>query len=137
MAITGATLVVIRPEKALKRFLLRMKFCSQSLREAVKWMNVIILVKREKLKSIYAHNNVRTLRNEENMESLLEELDGFKWDVVGLAETKIHGEGLTELKGGAWLYNRGKDRRGQQCKRNWIPYSYQISGLCQRSEICL
>ena len=55
MAITGATLVVIRPEKALKRFLLRMKFCSQSLREAVKWMNVIILVKREKLKSIYAH----------------------------------------------------------------------------------
>ena len=50
------------------------------------------------------------------MESLLEELDGFKWDVVGLAETKIHGEGLTELKGGAWLYNRGKTEEDNSAK---------------------
>ena len=60
--------------------------------------------------------NVRTLRNEENVESLLEELDGFKWDIVGLAETKIHGEGLTELKGGVWLYNRGKTEEDKNAK---------------------
>eukprot|EP00057_Strongylocentrotus_purpuratus_P009229 XP_011663703.1 PREDICTED: uncharacterized protein LOC105438068 [Strongylocentrotus purpuratus] len=52
--------------------------------------------------------NVRTLRTEESLESLLDELEGFKWDVIGLAETKRQGEGLTELKGGTWLYNRGK-----------------------------
>ena len=60
--------------------------------------------------------NVRTLRTEESLESLLDELEGFKWDVIGLAETKRRGEGLTELKGGTWLYNRGKTEDDKNAK---------------------
>ena len=57
--------------------------------------------------------NVRTLRTVESVESLLDELEGFKWDVIGLAETKRQGEGLTELKGGTW-----EKQRMTNCKRN-------------------
>ena len=60
--------------------------------------------------------NVRTWRTEESLESLLDELEGFKWDVIRLAETKRRGEGLTELKGGTWLYNRGKTEDDKNAK---------------------
>jgi endonuclease/exonuclease/phosphatase family metal-dependent hydrolase len=52
--------------------------------------------------------NVRTLKAEEKLENLLEDREDFKWDVVGLAETKREEEGLIELKGGSWLFNHGK-----------------------------
>ena len=52
--------------------------------------------------------NTRTLRTEEVLETLLDELTDFKWDVIGLAETKREGQGIEELQGGAWLYNHGK-----------------------------
>ena len=52
--------------------------------------------------------NTRTLRTEVMLEALLDELHEFKWDIIGLAETKRVGQGIEEVKGGAWLYNHGK-----------------------------
>jgi exonuclease III len=60
--------------------------------------------------------NTRTLRTEESLESLLDELRDFKWDIIGLCETKRKGEGITELKGGAWLYNNGKTEDNTDAK---------------------
>ena len=34
-------------------------------------------------------------------------MEEFKWDIIGLAETRREGEGLEEVEGGAWLYNYG------------------------------
>ena len=55
--------------------------------------------------------NTRTLRTEESLESLLDELQNFKWDIIGLCETKREGEGIEELTGGAWLYNMEKQKK--------------------------
>ncbi|XP_072041805.1 craniofacial development protein 2-like [Amphiura filiformis] len=57
-----------------------------------------------------------TLRTEESLESLLDELKDFKWDIIGLCETKREGEGIEELKGGAWLYNQGKTEANKNAK---------------------
>ncbi|XP_072048567.1 craniofacial development protein 2-like [Amphiura filiformis] len=65
--------------------------------------------------NIYTRNT-RTLRTEESLESLLDELKGFKWDIIGLCETKREGEGIEELKGGAWLYNQGKTEANKNAK---------------------
>ena len=49
--------------------------------------------------------NTRTLRTQDDLERLPEEIkiDNFKWDVIGLSETKRHGEGLTQTKDGIWI----------------------------------
>lgn len=60
--------------------------------------------------------NVRTLKSDETLESLLEELEGFKWDIIGLAETKREGDGLIELENGSWLFNRGKTEDNRDAK---------------------
>ena len=60
--------------------------------------------------------NVRTMKNDEKIESLLEELANFKWDVIGLSETKREGQGLVEIKGGSWLYNCGKTENNKNAK---------------------
>ena len=60
--------------------------------------------------NIYTYNT-RTLRTEEVLETLMDELKEFKWDVIGLAETKREGQGIEELQGGIWLHNHGKNRR--------------------------
>ncbi|XP_072048653.1 uncharacterized protein [Amphiura filiformis] len=60
--------------------------------------------------------NTRTLRTEESLESLIDELRDLKWDIIGLSETKRAGEGIEELKGGAWLYNHGKTEDNRNAK---------------------
>ena len=60
--------------------------------------------------------NTRTLRTEESLESLLDEVKEIKWDIIGLWETKREGEGITELKGGTWLYNYGKTEDNTSAK---------------------
>ncbi|XP_072041043.1 craniofacial development protein 2-like [Amphiura filiformis] len=60
--------------------------------------------------------NTRTLRTEESLESLIDELRDLKWDIIGLSETKRAGEGIEELKGGVWLYNHGKTEDNRNAK---------------------
>ncbi|XP_072022386.1 craniofacial development protein 2-like [Amphiura filiformis] len=60
--------------------------------------------------------NTRTLKTDESLESLLDELQNFKWDIIGLCETKREGEGVVELQGGAWLYNQGKTEDNKDAK---------------------
>lgn len=60
--------------------------------------------------------NTRTLRTDESLESLLDELQNFKWDIIGLCETKRDGEGVVELQGGAWLFNKGKTEDNKDAK---------------------
>eukprot|EP00794_Sanderia_malayensis_P004318 gene4317-4892_t len=54
-------------------------------------------------------NNVRTLKDPEKEEELEQELTGFKWDVIGLSETRKKGEQLKELQSGHVLYTRGEN----------------------------
>ena len=46
----------------------------------------------------------------------MEELVDFNWSIIGLSETKSGGVGLTELKGGSWLYNQGKTPDNKNAK---------------------
>ena len=70
--------------------------------------------------------NARTLRTEDDINRLVEELDNIKWHVVGLCETKRRGEGLRELSGdregggggggGSWVYETGKTEESPNAK---------------------
>eukprot|EP00794_Sanderia_malayensis_P002426 gene2426-2793_t len=53
--------------------------------------------------------NVRTLKDPEKEEELEQELTGFKWDNIGLSETRKKGEQLKELQSGHVLYTRGEN----------------------------
>ncbi|XP_030850228.1 uncharacterized protein LOC590229 [Strongylocentrotus purpuratus] len=52
--------------------------------------------------------NVRSLLQEERLLELEEELQGIKWDIVGLGEVRRRGEELTVLKSGHHFYHIGK-----------------------------
>jgi len=52
--------------------------------------------------------NTRTLREDDDLDRLQEEIKSLKWDIIGLTETKRKGEGLTQQKDGTWLYDAGK-----------------------------
>uniref|UniRef100_A0A3P9KP93 Endonuclease/exonuclease/phosphatase domain-containing protein n=1 Tax=Oryzias latipes TaxID=8090 RepID=A0A3P9KP93_ORYLA len=53
--------------------------------------------------------NVRTLKDPEKEEELEQELTGFKWDIIGLSETRKKGEQLKQLQSGHVLYTKGED----------------------------
>ncbi|GFO03532.1 endonuclease exonuclease phosphatase domain containing protein [Plakobranchus ocellatus] len=64
---------------------------------------------KERDKSEYiATYNTRTIRQQDDLERLLEELEQIKWHIIGLSETKRGGEGLSELPGGHWIFEKGK-----------------------------
>ncbi|XP_072028100.1 uncharacterized protein [Amphiura filiformis] len=55
--------------------------------------------------------NVRSLLQEERLVELEEELEGVKWDIIGLGEVRRRGEDFTELKSGHHFYHIGtKDK---------------------------
>ncbi|GFR96171.1 craniofacial development protein 2 [Elysia marginata] len=60
--------------------------------------------------------NTRTLALQEELEQLQDQLKNFKWDIIGLCETKRKGEGLVELKDGSWLYEAGKTEESPETK---------------------
>ena len=46
----------------------------------------------------------------------MDELKNFKWDIIGVCETKRAGYGIEKLTGGAWLYNHGKTEDNPEAK---------------------
>ena len=52
--------------------------------------------------------NVRTLRKEDELGRLTDEVEDIKWDIIGLCETYRKGEGLSEIRAGYWMYEIGK-----------------------------
>ena len=62
--------------------------------------------------------NVRTMSHPDDLDRLLEQLQKtkFKWDIIGLCETKRKGEGLTELKNGDWIFDAGKTEEDMETK---------------------
>jgi len=55
--------------------------------------------------------NVRTLLGEEKSEELLNQLEGFIWDVMGLSKTRIRGEQYQVLKSGHILFTKGHENK--------------------------
>ncbi|XP_065064756.1 craniofacial development protein 2-like [Rhopilema esculentum] len=53
--------------------------------------------------------NVRTLKDPEKEKELEQELIGFKWDIIGLSETRKKGEQLKQLQSGHVLYTIGEN----------------------------
>ena len=52
--------------------------------------------------------NVRTLRTEDDLHRLIDEVEQIKRDIIGLCETCRKREGLSEIRGGYWVYEIGK-----------------------------
>jgi exonuclease III len=50
---------------------------------------------------------------EERLLELEEELEGIKWDIIGLGEVRRHGEQFTELKSGHHFYHIGKKDKSE------------------------
>ena len=53
--------------------------------------------------------NIRTMRTQEHLEELEEELKTIKWDVLGLCETRSPGEKCTTLKSGHTLFQKNSE----------------------------
>ena len=60
--------------------------------------------------------NTRTLRTDDDLNRLMEDLEHIKWDVVGISETKREGEGLIELPSGHQIYEVGKTEENKTRK---------------------
>ncbi|CAG4920088.1 unnamed protein product [Colias eurytheme] len=57
--------------------------------------------------------NTRTLRNDEKIYELEEEISGLKWDIIGLSEVRREGEDTLTLKSGNLFYHREGDQKSQ------------------------
>ncbi|KAK3705532.1 hypothetical protein RRG08_041406 [Elysia crispata] len=82
--------------------------------------------------------NTRTLALQDDLDHLQEKLEDFKWNVIGLCETKRKGEGLMELSDGTWIYDAGKTEKSPETKgmaflvrKNFKDY---IEGFCKHSD---
>ncbi|KAG6440869.1 hypothetical protein O3G_MSEX001433 [Manduca sexta] len=58
-------------------------------------------------------HNIRTLRTDEKIVELEEELSGFHWDIMGLSEVRRIGEDTITLKSGNLLFYRGDDQQSR------------------------
>ena len=77
--------------------------------------------------------NTRTLtcsRTEEVLETLMDEFKEFKWEVIGLAETKREGQGIDELQGGIWFTIMEKQKKIKMP----ISDTSKNNRICQRSK---
>ena len=57
--------------------------------------------------------NVRSLLGEDRLAELEEELKAIKRNIIGLSETRRHGENMQKLASGNILYTRGHDAKSQ------------------------
>lgn len=53
--------------------------------------------------------NIRTMRTENHLEELEQELEAIKWDIIGICETRLKGEKKTTLKSGHVLYENNSE----------------------------
>ena len=60
--------------------------------------------------------NVRTLRTEDDLDRLMDGVEQSKWDITGLCETYRNREGLSEIRGGYWMYEIGKTEDSPDAK---------------------
>ena len=52
--------------------------------------------------------NARAPRAEDDLDRLPDEAEQIKWDIIGLCETYRKGEGLSEIRGGYYMYDTGQ-----------------------------
>ena len=52
--------------------------------------------------------NVRTLRTEDDIDRLTDEVEQIKWNIIGLCETYKKEERLSEIRAGYWMHEIGK-----------------------------
>ena len=60
--------------------------------------------------------NVRTLRTEDDVDRLIDEVELIKRDIIGLCETYRKGEALLEIRGGYWIYEIDKTEDNPDAK---------------------
>ncbi|GFO31492.1 endonuclease-reverse transcriptase [Plakobranchus ocellatus] len=87
--------------------------------------------------------NTRTIRQQDDLERLLEELEQIKWHIIGLSETKRRGKGLSELPGGHWIFRKGKTEDNPTAKgvallinRNMTKYVERTNIYSERMIVC-
>lgn len=56
-----------------------------------------------------ASYNIRTMRSEEHLTNLEQELQNIKWNVLGISETRLSGEAANILKSGHLLFQRNSN----------------------------
>ena len=79
--------------------------------------------------------NTRTIRTEDDLDHLMEELENIKWDVVGLCETKRSGEGLSELPGGHLMFECNKTEERPTAKGIAILINKNLKDFVQKFDI--
>ena len=60
--------------------------------------------------------NVRILRTEDDLDTLIDEAEQIKWDIIGLCETYRKGERLLEIRAGYWMHEIGKTEDNPDAK---------------------
>ncbi|GFN96623.1 endonuclease-reverse transcriptase [Plakobranchus ocellatus] len=87
--------------------------------------------------------NTRTIRQQDDLQRLLEELEQIKWHIIGLSETKRRGEGLSEVPGGHWIFEKGKTEDNPTAKgiallinRNMKKYVEKTNIYSERIIVC-
>ena len=60
--------------------------------------------------------NTRTLRTDDDLERLLNQVKNLNWDIIGLCETKRKGEGLWQLQDGTWMFEKAKTEDDKDAK---------------------
>ncbi|KAK3791712.1 hypothetical protein RRG08_057740 [Elysia crispata] len=121
----------------LKGARLRMKFHSQSLIE-----DAVGPTEEGEAPPHYTSQRTtpRTLALQDDLDHLLEKLEDFKWNVIGLCETKRKGEGLMELIGRNLDFTPWQEKqKSPQKQKEWLSYVRKnfkdyIEGFCKHSD---
>ncbi|GFN94211.1 endonuclease-reverse transcriptase [Plakobranchus ocellatus] len=85
----------------------------------------------------------RTVRQQDDLERLLEELEQIKWHVMRLSEIRRRREGLSELPRGHWIFEKGKAEGNPTAKgvallinRNMTKYVEKTNIYSERIIMC-
>lgn len=81
--------------------------------------------------------NCRTMRTDDHLEELEEELRNIKWDIIGLCETRLPGEKRTTLKSGHTLYQNNSESNYSQGGVAFIVHcriEHKVTKYCKISD---
>ena len=62
------------------------------------------------------HTTLELFRTEDDLGRLIDEVEQVKWDITGLCETYRKEKGLSEIRGGYWMYEIGKTEDNPDAK---------------------